>query len=501
VRLSLRARLLIAVAAVALVGLVAADVATYTALRSFLVDRVDESLTAAHTPLIRSLFGPLDRSPGGDAGALAAAAPGAYVELRSPDGTTIVSQSTRGEFTTSRPRLPEQVSGLDSNHDESATFFTVDSARGENGEFRVRAERLSDDSLLMVALPLDDVNSTLQRLLLTEIFVTAAVLLVAVGLGLWLVRVGLRPLRNIEGTAANIAGGQLSLRVEQADDRTEVGRLGMALNTMLERIEDAFAKQQASEERLRRFVADASHELRTPVSAVGAYAELFERGAQQRPADLARVLRGVRVETSRMQALIEDLLLLTRLDEGRPLERRPVELVGLAGEAAEAAQTISGDWPLSIEADEPVEVTGDRMRLREILDNLLANVRTHTPPGTRTTLRVRQEGGEAILEVADEGPGLEAEDAARVFERFYRADPSRARDRGGTGLGLAVVAALVEAHGGRVEVDAMRGGRHVPRSPAGVAGQLGGACSTVSPTSWPCESSRLLPSGSVMNAQ
>ena len=309
----------------------------------------------------------------------------------------------------------------------------------------------------MVALPLDDVNSTLQRLLLTEIFVTAAVLLVAVGLGLWLVRVGLRPLRNIEGTAANIAGGQLSLRVEQADDRTEVGRLGMALNTMLERIEDAFAKQQASEERLRRFVADASHELRTPVSAVGAYAELFERGAQQRPADLARVLRGVRVETSRMQALIEDLLLLTRLDEGRPLERRPVELVGLAGEAAEAAQTISGDWPLSIEADEPVEVTGDRMRLREILDNLLANVRTHTPPGTRTTLRVRQEGDEAILEVADEGPGLEAEDAARVFERFYRADPSRARDRGGTGLGLAVVAALVEAHGGRVEVDAMPG--------------------------------------------
>ena len=456
-RLSLRARLLIAVAAVALVGLVAADVATYTALRSFLVDRVDESLTAAHTPLIRSLFGPLDRSPGGDAGALAAAAPGAYVELRSRDGTTLVSQSTRGEFTTTRPRLPEQVSGLDSNHDESATFFTVDSARGENGEFRVRAERLSDDSLLMVALPLDDVNSTLQRLLLTEIFVTAAVLLVAVGLGLWLVRVGLRPLRNIEGTAANIAGGELSLRVEQADDRTEVGRLGMALNTMLERIEDAFAKQQASEERLRRFVADASHELRTPVSAVGAYAELFERGAQQRPADLARVLRGVRVETSRMQALIEDLLLLTRLDEGRPLERRPVELVGLAGEAAEAAQTISGDWPLSIEADEPVEVTGDRMRLREILDNLLANVRTHTPPGTRTTLRVRQEGDEAILEVADEGPGLEAEDAARVFERFYRADPSRARDRGGTGLGLAVVAALVEAHGGRVEVDATPG--------------------------------------------
>ncbi len=456
-RLSLRARLLIAVAAVALVGLVAADIATYTALRSFLVDRVDESLTAAHGPLIRSLFGPLDRSPGGDAGALASAAPGAYIELRAPDGSALVSGSTRGEFATSRPRLPDRVSGLGSNSVESATFFTVDSARGENGEFRVRAERLPDDSVLMVALPLTDVNSTLHRLLVTEIVVTAAVLLGAVGLGLWLVRVGLRPLRSIESTAANIAGGELSLRVPDVDERTEVGRLGIALNTMLERIEDAFGKQRASEERLRRFVADASHELRTPVSAVGAYAELFERGAQQRPDDLARVLRGVRVETARMQALIEDLLLLTRLDEGRPLEQQPVELVGLAGEAVEAGQTIAGDWPLSIEADQPVEVTGDRMALREVLDNLLANVRTHTPPGTHATVRVLSRDGEAVLEVSDDGPGLDAEDAARVFERFYRADPSRARDRGGTGLGLAVVAALVEAHRGRVELDTTPG--------------------------------------------
>jgi two-component system, OmpR family, sensor kinase len=458
VRLSLRARLLIAVAAVALVGLVVADVATYTALRRFLVDRVDESLDAAHGPLIRSLFGPPDRGPDrGDAGALAAAAPGAFVELRASDGLVLVSQSTRGEFTTSRPRLPDHVSDLDDRGDDTTTFFTVDAARGGSSDFRVRAERLADGSLLMVALPLDDVESTLKRLLWTEVVVTAAVLIGAVGLGLWLVRVGLRPLRNIESTAANIAGGELSLRVPQADERTEVGRLGIALNTMLERIEDAFAKQRASEERLRRFVADASHELRTPVSAVGAYAELFERGAQQRPDDLARVLRGVRVETSRMQALIEDLLLLTRLDEGRPLERQPVELVGLAGEAVEAAQTIGGDWPVSIEADEPVEVTGDRMRLREVLDNLLANVRTHTPPGTRTTVRVHAHGGDAVVEVADEGPGLEADDADRVFERFYRADPSRARDRGGTGLGLAVVAALVEAHDGRVELDTRPG--------------------------------------------
>lgn len=461
-RFSLRARLLLAVAAVALVGLVIADVATYTALRSFLIDRVDQSLIAAHKPLIRSLFQqPQALGPPGqgerDAAALAAAAPGAFIELRDPAGFVLVSGSTRGEFAHEKPRLPYTVEGLESVGDEGRAFFTAESSEHGGSDFRVRAERLSDGSLLMVALPLDDVNSTLHRLVVIEIVVTGAVLLGAVLLGLWLVRVGLRPLRGIETTAANIAGGELSARVPQGDERTEVGRLALALNTMLQRIEDAFTKQRASEERLRRFVADASHELRTPVSAVGAYAELFERGAQQRPDDLARVLRGVRAETARMQALIEDLLLLTRLDEGRPLERQPVELVALAGEAVEAAQMIGGEWPLSIEADEPVEVIGDRMALREVLDNLLANVRTHTQPGTRALVRVFARDGEAVVEVADEGPGLDAADAAHVFERFYRADPSRARDRGGTGLGLAVVAALAEAHGGGVELDTARG--------------------------------------------
>jgi two-component system, OmpR family, sensor kinase len=490
-RLSLRARLLLAVAAVALVGLVVADIATYTALRSFLVDRVDDTLIAAHKPLIRSLYQPpqaIGPAPQGqsDLAALAAAAPGAFIELRDPTGDVRFSISTRGEFSKQTPRLPDEVEGLERADDHGREFFTVDADHGDS-EFRVRAERLSDGSILMVALPLDDVNSTLQRLVVIMVVVTAAVLLGAVGLGLWLVRVGLRPLRGIETTAANIAGGELSARVPQENERTEVGRLAMALNTMLQRIEEAFRQQQASEERLRRFVADASHELRTPVSAVGAYAELFERGAQQRPDDLARVLRGVRVETARMQALIEDLLLLTRLDEGRPLEREPVELVALAGEAVEAAQMIGSEWPLSIEASEPVEVTGDRMALREVLDNLLANVRTHTPPGTRAMVRVLARDGEAILEVADEGTGLVDEDAARVFERFYRADPSRARDRGGTGLGLAVVAALVEAHGGRVELDTTLGAGatfrvHLPltfppapssRSPSGASARVG----------------------------
>jgi two-component system, OmpR family, sensor kinase len=453
VRISLRARLLLVLAAVALVGLVVADVATYTALRSVLFDRFDHRLVAAQEPLIP----PIRTLGESEAAVLATAAPGVFVELRDPAGIVVVRGPTGGRFVHERPRLPYRVGGLESSGEPGAAFFTVDSSERGGSEFRVRAERFTDGSLLMVALPLDDVHSTLDRLVAIEVVVTAAVLLGAVGVGWWLVRVGLRPLGGIETTAASIAGGELTARMPQANERTEVGRLAMALNTMLQRIEDAFTKQQASEERLRRFVADASHELRTPVSAVGAYAELFERGAQQRPDDFARVLRGVRVETARMQALIEDLLLLTRLDEGRPLEHQPVELVALAGESVEAAQMIGTEWPLSIEADEPVEVIGDRMAVREVLDNLLANVRTHTPPGTRTTVRVRPGDREAVLEVADEGPGLAQDDAARVFERFYRGDPSRARDRGGTGLGLAVVAALVEAHGGRVDLDTSPG--------------------------------------------
>jgi two-component system OmpR family sensor kinase len=456
-RFSLRARLLGAVAAVALVGLLVADVTTYAALRSFLIVRVDDTLDASHRALVGSVLrrGEVAGPVPSDRGQFAAAAPGAYVQLRDGEGNVLFSQSTRGEFSKGTPRLPRSVAELGSG-DRRAAHFTVDSA-GDGPQFRVRAERSPDGSLLLVALPLDDVAATLRRLVTVEVIVTGAALLVAAGLGLWLVRVGLRPLRDIETTASNIAGGQLNLRVPPADERTEVGRVGAALNTMLERIEDAFERQAASERRLRRFVADASHELRTPVSATAAYAELFELGARQRPADLERVMLGIRRETARMQALIDDLLLLARLDEGRPLERQPVDLVAVAGEAIEAARAVGPKWPLTMDATEPVEVTGDRLALRQVLDNLLANVRTHTPPGTSASVRVSVDDGTAVVEVRDQGPGLESETAARVFERFYRADPSRSRDRGGSGLGLALVAAIVTAHEGSVHVDSSPG--------------------------------------------
>jgi two-component system OmpR family sensor kinase len=277
------------------------------------------------------------------------------------------------------------------------------------------------------------------------------VLLAIVGLGLWLVRVGLAPLGKIEDTAAAIAAGDLSRRIENTDERTEVGRLGRALNAMLHQIESAFRERQRSEERLRRFVGDASHELRTPLSSVQAYAELFERGARDRPEDLARAMAGIEREAKRMGVLVDDLLLLARLDQGRPLDRKPVDLAEVASDAVDAARAVDPERPLELDV-EPVVVDGDPERLRQVIDNLLANVRSHTPPGTPARVRVGLDNGSALVEVADEGPGLTEEQATHAFERFYRGNPSRSRDGGSSGLGLSIVAAIAQAHGGAVDV-------------------------------------------------
>jgi two-component system OmpR family sensor kinase len=219
---------------------------------------------------------------------------------------------------------------------------------------------------------------------------------------------------------------------------------------MLDRIE-------ASDRRLRRFIADASHELRTPLAAVRAYAELFERGAATHPEDLERSMRGITRESERMSLLVDDLLLLARLDEGRPLERKPVDLAQVVGEAVDAARVVEPERPIELSV-EPVTVTGDEARLRQVLDNLFANARSHTPAGTAVSVALEQVDGHAKLSVADHGGGLSEEEAARVFERFYRADSSRARASGGVGLGLSIVAAVTEAHGGSAEAKPTPGG-------------------------------------------
>jgi two-component system, OmpR family, sensor kinase len=439
-RLSLRTRLVLGLLVLCAAGLVAADIATYTSQQSFLFQQTDQTLQNEHM-----LADQPDRGPGGVGGP--GLPPDVYVEARSLSTGKVLRHDQGPHFpgsnTASPPRLPSKITleAPTTGEPDAVTYFTAPAQSG-GGRYRVRAsiERGDTSVLLVLATPLHDVDASLHRLFLIELFVTLAVLAALVVLGLWVVRLGLRPLVAIERTAAAIAGGDLSQRVERAEPRTEVGRLGLALNAMLARIEE-------SDQRLRRFVADASHELRTPLAAVRAYAELFRRGAAGRPDDLERAMSGIGRESERMSVLVEDLLLLARLDEGRPLEREPVDLSEVVSEAVETARTVEPDRRIDLEAA-PAVVLGDHDRLRQVVDNLLANVRAHTPAGSAVHVRVGRNGTHAVLEVADEGPGLPAGEADRVFERFHRGDPSRSRASGGVGLGLSIVAAVAAAHGG-----------------------------------------------------
>ncbi len=357
-----------------------------------------------------------------------------------------------------RPDLPVPITGFSTQADGTqVAYFTTGSVAAGGPTFRVRAEKLTADLVQVQAQPLVDQNSTLHTLFLTELAVTAIALVLALAGGWWLVRLGLRPLEDVEATADSIAAGNLDQRVPGAEQSTEVGRLARALNVMLERIQAAFSARVASESRLkqneqylRQFVADASHELRTPIAAVSAYAELFERGGAEHIDDLPRIFSGIRTETARMDRLVNDLLTLARLDEGVPMELTQVELVSLVAEAVHTATAVGPEWPVRFSAARPVEVTADKDRLRQVVDNLLANVRAHTPAGTTATVHVGQVDRDAEIEVRDTGPGMTGEEAARIFERFYRADPARSRTSGGSGLGLSIVWAIVSAHGGTV---------------------------------------------------
>jgi len=470
--MSLRGRLLAATLVLVAAGLVAADLATWLALRAFLVDRVDQQLGATRRQVEEVV-----RRGGVDALARAerpggpmplAVSPSTYVQVRDASNRQVVElvpgPGLTHEVTPDLPAtLPVSLAGPDGAGERVSTF-TVGGRGRHRGPYRVQAAALrgrgfpGDGGLLVaVALPLSEVFQTLGRLVVIEVLVTVAVLVGVSLLAAHLVRVGLRPLDEIAATAGAIAAGDLGRRVGRAEPRTEVGRLGLALNWMLGQIEAAFAERRASEARLRRFVADASHELRTPLTSIRGYAELFRRGADARPADLATTMRRIEDEAERMSVLVDELLLLARLDQGRPLERDPVDLSSVAADAVEEARVIEPDRPVTLAVAGPVVVVGDEHRLRQVAANLLANVRMHTPSGTPVRVGVTAVGEWAVLEVADRGPGLTAEQAGRVFERFYRTDPSRSRAKGGVGLGLSIVAAIIEAHGGRVGVTSAPG--------------------------------------------
>jgi two-component system OmpR family sensor kinase len=302
-----------------------------------------------------------------------------------------------------------------------------------------------------------------RRLTLLITALGLVVLLLVGGLGLLVVRAGLRPLQHVETTAEAIAAGDLTRRVPPGPPGTEVGRLSESLNGMLHQIEGAFRGREASEARLRRFVADASHELRTPLTTIRGYAELFRQGAVSDPEEQARALGRIETEAARMGLLVDDLLLLARLDQQRPLQRETVDVAALAAEAVDDARAADPERTYVLDAGtEPRRVQADRDRLHQVLANLLANVRQHCPPGTHVDVRVTEVDGAADsagrsvqVDVTDDGPGLDPEQVGRVFERFYRADG--ARTRGGSGLGLSIVQAVVEAHGGQVGCSSVLG--------------------------------------------
>jgi two-component system, OmpR family, sensor kinase len=448
--MSLRRRLVIGVLVLVGVGLIAADIATYAALRSSLNGQVDDEVTTGLNQAVLVTLHP-DISVGQID---ARVDPNIYVMVFAPDGSLLSRPSGLND---PEPALPSLNNVPAVTFDPSGRVvqiphqaFDVGSVGRSGVRYRAQAVVLPSGDTLVVARSLKATGGTLHRLLLIELVVTAAVLALLAALTVWVVRIGLRPLADMASTANEIAEGDLSQRVSPSSPDTEVGRLGLALNAMLAQIELAFDERSASEERLRRFIADASHELRTPLTSIRGYSELFRRGADRDPEGIERAMGRIEGEAMRMGTLVDDLLLLARLDQGRPLEQTPVDLSHLAEEAAADARVVDPGRLVTFDSSGPVVVLGDEDRLRQVAANLCSNALAHTPAGTSVLVRTGAAEGRAFLEVADEGEGLTAEKQALVFERFYRGD--EARTRGGAGLGLSIVAAIASALGGRATV-------------------------------------------------
>ncbi len=468
--LSLRARVLAAMVLVGVVLLGAGAVIVRTT-STHLMDQVDAQLDRASGPE----FGPRPLAPGGTVTTPAPGTQGGTFEERAQpaSGTTSSGGSSTDSFNTIyigivqgdtiESRIVPTATGsasapvpdisVDQARSSAATGepITVGSVDGGT-RYRVLAHVDNRTGAVVVAgVQLTDVDGAVARLVLVVVVSGAVLLAVLALITWWVLRLGVRPIKQMTSAATDIAGGDLSHRIPPAPAGTEAAELGDALNTMLTNIQAAFDERAASQERLKQFVADASHELRTPVATIRGYAELQRAGGLQDADELDAAMRRVEQESVRMGNLVGDLLELARLDQGRQPRREPVSLAPLARDAAADFATVHGDHPLTAEVDDAV-VLGDPDLLHQIVANLLTNAAVHTPAGTSVRLGVAVEGGAAVVTVADDGPGMSAEDAARAFERFHRADPSRTRSSGGTGLGLSIVRAVVEAHGGQVRL-------------------------------------------------
>jgi two-component system OmpR family sensor kinase len=458
--MSVRVRLLVGMLLVAVVLGLAAVVVTRST-EAHLVDQVDSRLEAV-PPVPLQGRGPPQGAEAQRRGAPSDVTDGeAGVQLSSLYLATVSADASVTPIVT--PNLSDEAPSLPAIDGEQALGavdagpLTVDSVSSDT---RYRVVARSDpqgDGAIVVAASLADVDDAVRRLVIVEVVAVAGVLAV-LGLVTWrVIRLGIRPLKAMAATATAIAGGGLSHRVPEVDSRTEAGELGSALNQMLARIERAFDERVRSEARLRDFAADASHELRTPIATIRGYAELYRIGALGDTADLREAMRRTEDEAIRMGSLVDDLLHLVRLDQGRPLERQPVDLAALATDAVRDVSALQPARPITATIDHPGTVLGDEARLRQVVGNIVGNALVHTPVDTPVDVHVTQSEGRAIVEVTDHGPGMTAETASRAFERFYRADPSRSRHQGGNGLGLAIVDATVRAHGGEAMLTSSRG--------------------------------------------
>jgi two-component system, OmpR family, sensor kinase len=460
-RWTLRARLVAGLLALLAVVSVIIGVVSVVSLNQFLMHRLDQQVSSASDRTSHA-YG---NGPGDDDGLGGGQPPvplgqgvgtltAKVVNGQTISGGLLTGESgTQGLSATAAARLATVP--VD-NH-----LHTVDLGAGV-GDYRLMASRAPDGDVLITGLPLKDVRSTVLDLAGVIVAVSLFGLLLAGFLGLVIVRLTLRPLRRVAATAARVSElpldrGEVALGIrvpaEDTDPRTEVGQVGAALNRMLDHVGSALTARQASEMRVRHFVADASHELRTPLAAIRGYAELTRPRRGELPEDVTHALERVESESIRMTGLVEDLLLLARLDAGRPVERVAVDLSPLLVDAVSDAHATGPNhrWKLEL-PEEPITVSGDAARLHQVVANLLANARTHTPAGTHVIIRLAADRGDAVLTVTDDGPGIPPTLLPDVFERFARGDGSRSRAAGSTGLGLAIVAAVVEAHGGSVQV-------------------------------------------------
>ncbi len=438
--MSLRARLLLGMAAIAAVLVVSALVITRST-RDHLLDQVDDQLRAA-VPRVGDGSGGAGPTP---------RLSQLYVGRIGGDGrlVTVLLPDLEGD-TAPTPELDAgDVAAL-----QAGALVTVPSSG--DIRYRVVGRPVRGGALGVVGLSLEDLDATVRRLVAVEAIAVTSVLAVLGLVTWWVVRLGVRPVQRMTAAASAIAAGDLSLRVPPAEPGTEAGELATALNSMLGHIEVAFDERAAADARLRQFVADASHELRTPVTTIRGYAELYRTGALDDRSALDDAMGRTEAEAVRMGALVEDMLQLARLDQGRPLERSPVDLAALAADAVRDARAVAPDRAVELDAPAAAVVVGDEGRLRQAVTNLVGNALVHAPEAA-VRVGVRREGEEVVVQVADDGPGMSADDAGRAFERFYRADASRSRHQGGSGLGLAIVDAVVRSHGGTATIDTAPG--------------------------------------------